>query len=90
VGGRHNDPETVVVLCLNHHWLATHGQLDVGALPKGEALSLLERLILWFKSVGSFFELFAKSCYRFAAGLSLFVAYLEIHVEGWRHFPGMQ
>lgn len=89
-GGRHNDPDAIIVLCRNDHWKATNAQLDVGALPKGEAPTLLERAILWLKSIGSFFELLAQSCYRIAAGLAVVVACLDANVAGWRHFPGMQ
>jgi hypothetical protein len=87
--GRYNDPNVIIVLCRNCHTKATNGQLDVGALPPGRAPSLLERLVLALKSLGSFFELLAKTCYLWAAGLTAVVACLDVHAAGWRHFPGM-
>ncbi len=87
--GQHNDPETVIVLCRNCHWKATIAQLDVGALPPGAEPSLLERIALGLRSLGSFFELLAKSCYFWAAGILAAVACLDVHAAGWRLFPGM-
>jgi hypothetical protein len=90
VGARNNDPDTLIVLCLNDHLRATNAQLDVGALTNGPAPSMPERLTLWLKSIGSFFELLAKSCYRFAACVAVMIAMLEANHPGWRHWPGMQ
>jgi hypothetical protein len=87
--GRHNEPEVVVVLCRNHHAKATDAQYAVGSLPDRPAPSPLERLPLALKSLGSFFELLAKSCYFWAGVLTAVIAALEAGVPGWRHLPGM-
>lgn len=83
------DPNTLIVLCLNCHWEATNAQLDVGALQEGRPSSLLERLAMWLKSIGSFFRLLAEACFRFAARLETAIIELDTNLPGWRGLPGL-
>jgi hypothetical protein len=89
VGGRANDDEVVAVLCRNCHANATALQLDVGAIPPGTRASCLDAMELALRSLGTFFELVADACYRWAAQLGQVIAALDEHLPTWRTLPGM-
>lgn len=89
VAGRANDRGLTVVLCRNCHAKATSEQIDVGAIPPGRAPTVFERLILALRSLGTFFELLAKSCYAWATQLTAAVATLDANYPDWRTDPGL-
>jgi hypothetical protein len=87
--GEANDPDVLVVLCMNCHRVATEGQLDVGALPAGRAPTFLERLALTLRSLGTFFSLLAERCFAWATQLGHVVALLDEQLPTWRLLGGM-
>jgi hypothetical protein len=89
VAGKANDALATVTLCLNCHTKATALQHEVGSLLPGDRPSAIEGLDLALRSLGTFFELLAEACYRWAAQLAQVVVVLDEHLPGWRTLPGM-
>ncbi len=87
--GQANERLVLAVLCPTHHAKATALQLDVGAIPPGKRGSCLEAMELALRSLGTFFELVAEACYRWAAQLGQVVLVLDEHLPMWRTLPGM-
>jgi hypothetical protein len=81
--------QLLAVLCLTHHAKATALQWDVGALTREPAGSFLERMTRAMYSLGSFFELLAQACYRWARQLAGVVRTLDEALPIWRTLPGM-
>ncbi len=55
----------------------------------GRAPSVLERMELAFRSLGSFFLLLADACFRWAGQLAQVVVTLNQVLPSWRTLPGM-
>ncbi|MGO8873426.1 MAG: hypothetical protein ACLQPH_18885 [Acidimicrobiales bacterium] len=89
VAGQANDDEVVVVLCRNCHAKATAEQQDVGALVPGPQPSCLESMRLAMLSLGTFLQLVAQACFRWAAQLGQTITSLDEHLSSWRTLPGM-
>lgn len=89
VAGRANEEVLLATLCLNCHMKAGALQNEAGALVPGERPSALEAMDLALRSLGTFFEMLADACYRWAAQLAQVVAALDEHLPAWRTLPGM-
>ena len=89
VFGEANDPDTIVVLCRNHHAIATADQVDIGALRPGVAPSALERLSSALKSLAMFLVQLANGIYKFALDIIRTVKVLDENYPNWRTLPGM-
>lgn len=89
VAGWTNDPDLVVVLCLNCHMKATFEQLDVGIFAAGELSSQLELIPLMLRSIASFFELLVETFYRSADVIEAAIKVFDQHVPEWRMLIGM-
>jgi hypothetical protein len=83
------DGKLLAVLCRNHHVRATALQWDVGALSLEQPTTVLDRMIRAMRSLGSFFELLAEACYRWAEQLAKAVTTLDEALPNWRMLPGM-
>lgn len=83
------DGKLVAVLCLNHHAMATALQWDLGALSRTTAGSFFEQMIRAMLSLGSFFELLAKTLYDWAKLIAQAVTALDQAHPDWRSIPGM-
>jgi hypothetical protein len=83
------DGQLLAVLCRNHHARATALQWDVGALFKEPPSSILDRMIRAMRSLGTFFELLAEACYRWAGQLTQVVTSLDQALPSWRTLPGI-
>lgn len=87
-GGRFNDPDLDVVLCLNHHHLNTLGQGSAGVeLRRDPERSMPERLEAVLRGLAVYFELLARQLMDWADRLAAFVASLDGSYPGWRALP---
>jgi hypothetical protein len=84
-----NDPDTIVVMCRNHHAIATADQVDIGALRPGIAPSALERLTLALMSLAMFLIQLANGIYNFALDIVQTVRVLDENFPNWRSLPDM-
>jgi hypothetical protein len=90
-GGSANDPELVVVLCLNHHHLVTLAQRNAGVEWRQDPeRSVPERLESVLRGLAVFFELLARRLMGWADDLGAFVAALDSHCPAWRALPEAQ
>jgi hypothetical protein len=91
LGGRANDADLEVVLCLNHHHLNTLGQGSAGVeLRRDPARSMPERLESVLRGLAVFFELLARQLMGWADGLGALVAALDGNCPAWRALPEAQ
>jgi hypothetical protein len=85
VAGFANDPEMVVVLCLNHHRLQSADQRGAGIdLNVRHERSLPERVVAWLRGVALFLAALAVACREMADRLAAFSERLDANYPGWR------
>jgi hypothetical protein len=84
VSGQSNDPDMLVVVCLNCHRKATEKQRKFGVeLCHGER-NVLEKLLNVLKSLASFFQLLADSLLLWAQRLAEVISRLDANYPDWR------
>lgn len=88
VAGFANDPEMVVVLCLNHHRAQSADQRAAGIdLDSGQDRTLLEQVVAWLRGLALFFAALAIACRDMADRLAALTAQLDANYPRWRELP---
>jgi hypothetical protein len=88
VAGAANDPESTVVLCLNHHRQQSADQRAAGVdLDPRRIRTLLERIVSWLRGLALFFAMLATGCRDMADRLAAFIEELDANFPGWRTLP---
>lgn len=90
-GGKANDPDLWVVVCLNCHELNTIRQLGYGIeLGRDPERTMPEKLLSVLRGLVLFLELLAQSVLSWADRLAAFIAELDANCPGWRNWGSAQ
>jgi hypothetical protein len=85
VAGRAADKDLEVVVCANHHRIATARQLDFGVnLSHADDRDLLDKIQSWLLSIAAFLTDLADSLYKSAQTLPAFIQFLDERLPTWR------
>ena len=84
IAGRHNDDALVVSLCLNCHRKATIAQHDAGALTRGPATTLIERIEVALRSLAAFLAQLMVTLIDWADALAAHFAHITALCPMWR------
>jgi hypothetical protein len=83
VAGRAHDPSVWVIVCRNCHAKLTAGALDAGADMRPQP-TLLHRLVMMLRALGSFFEMVGQAICRWADEILRLVTGLDKDCPNWR------
>lgn len=89
VAGAAHDDGLTIILCRNHHAIATELQRHVGADLHQQA-TMLERLIAVLRSIGSFLGQLGERLIQWAEQLARFIVGLDHTAPTWRGMPEAQ
>ena len=88
IAGFANDPDKVVVLCLNHHRLQSANQRGAGIdLDARHQRSVLDRVVAWLRGLGLFFAALDVACREMADRLSALAGGLDANYPASRELP---
>lgn len=91
LAGKANDPDLLVVLCLNHHRVQTARQPGYGVeLSRDPQRTSIEKLVSMLRSLGLFLVELGKAMVAKADDLAAHVAGLDAHYPAWRAMPSAQ